>query len=222
MSTQVQLPILYSFRRCPYAMRTRMALYYAKIDCEIREIDLKNKPASLIDISPKATVPVLILPNNEIIEESLDIVYFALLGGSNSSQNSSWLAPEKKEQIELLISNNDQKFALLLRKYKYFENYPEDTQLSYRQDIEKYYLQKYEIMLQGQSFLLGRESIADLAILPFIRQLALVDADWFFTSQYQNIITWLNSYLEQDHFQNIIMAKYKIWQPNQPKQYFLS
>ncbi|MDC0865226.1 glutathione S-transferase N-terminal domain-containing protein [Rickettsiaceae bacterium] len=195
------LPILYSFRRCPYAMRARMALYYSSIDYTLREVDLKNKPQELIDISPKATVPVLHLQNGNVIDESLDIIYYAL--SYNDPENLNVETSEARQ----MISENDIEFTSLLRKYKYFERYPEKSQESYCIEIENLFLYKYEKMLEKKEFLLGKKSVVDIAILPFIRQFAFVDKEWFFTSKYKNLIRWLNSFIQDSSFENIIMRK---------------
>jgi len=139
-----QLPILYSFVRCPYALRARVALAYSNIKCILREVDLKNKPLELLKVSPKGTVPVLQLPTGQIIEQSLEIIYYSLaqndpLGISNISANDQTLADE-------LIEKNDKIFVPLLNKYKYFDRYPEETQATYRKQIELQFLgQDYKI-----------------------------------------------------------------------------
>jgi glutathione S-transferase len=207
---------LYSFRRCPYAMRARLALYYSNIQCVIREVDLKNKPASLIAISPKGTVPVLQLPEERVIEESLDIMHYAL-----EQHDPEQLSLSYNPSAKFIISDNDNKFVKLLHRYKYFDKYPEQTQVQYRVQAEELFLIKYEIMLQNNQFLLGKKSLADLAILPFIRQFALVDEDWFFSSKYTNINRWLNGFIKNDSFEAIIMAKYSPWKEGDDNVFFL-
>lgn len=214
-----ELPILYSFRRCPYAMRARMALHYSEINCELREVSLKNKPDALINISPKATVPVMHLPDGTIIDESLDIIHYAI--SQNDPEGISNVSKNLQEQIDELIAINDLEFASLLRKYKYFEKHPEESQESYRKKIEANFLTKYEMMLDGNKFLFGKRSIADIAILPFIRQFAFVDEEWFFNSSYKNLINWLNMALESDVFENIILAKHNPWKEGDEPVYFI-
>ena len=214
-----ELPILYSFRRCPYAMRARMALHYSEINCELREVSLKNKPDALINISPKATVPVMHLPDGTIIDESLDIIHYAI--SQNDPEGISNVSKNLQEQIDELIAINDSEFASLLRKYKYFEKHPEESQESYRKKIEANFLTKYEMMLDGNKFLFGKKSIADIAILPFIRQFAFVDEEWFFNSSYKNLINWLNMALESDVFENIILAKHNPWKEGDKTVYFI-
>lgn len=214
-----ELPILYSFRRCPYAMRARMALHYSEINCELREVSLKNKPDALINISPKATVPVMHLPDGTIIDESLDIIHYAI--SQNDPEGISNVSKNLQEQIDELIAINDSEFASLLRKYKYFEKHPEESQESYRKKIEANFLTKYEMMLDSNKFLFGKKSIADIAILPFIRQFAFVDEEWFFNSPYKNLINWLNMALESDVFENIILAKHNPWKEGDEPVYFI-
>jgi glutathione S-transferase len=173
-----ELPILYSLRRCPYAMRARIALHYSEINCELREVSLKNKTDALINISLKATVPVMHLSDGTIIDESLDIIYYAI--SQNDPEGISDVSKNLQEQIDKLIASNDSEFASLLRKYRYFKKYPEESKESYRKKIEVNFLIKYEKMLEGNNFLFGNNSIADIAILPFICQFAFVDEEWFF------------------------------------------
>jgi glutathione S-transferase len=203
------IPILYSFVRCPYAMRARMALLECRINCIVREVDLRNKPSSMLEISPKGTVPVLIL-KTRVIDQSLDIVNYAL--EQNDPFNIQKYTQEKQKEIQELIANNDIEFTKLLRIYKYPERYPEDSQELCKHQIETKFLNKYEKMLDSNLFLFGLKSIADITILPFIRQFAIVDQDWFYNSDYKNIIAWLKLMTNNDDFQNIIMAKHQPWQ----------
>jgi len=191
------MPILYSFVRCPYAIRARMALHDAGIDYELREVDLKNKPAAMLKISPKATVPVLLLEDGGVIDESLDIIYYALKGFNDKGRD--------------LIEANDREFVKLFRPYKYPDRHPEYSKEVCKQEIQDKFLDKYEIMLEGKAYLYGEKSIADIAILPFVRQFAIVDEEWFYNSKYKNIINWLKSFIDKPDFKNIIMAKHKIW-----------
>ena len=196
-----------------------MVLYYSGINCQLREISLKNKPSALIDISPKATVPVMQLPCGIIIDESLDIIHYAIK--QNDPEGIDSVSAELRVQINELIASNDSEFASLLRKYKYFEKYPETSQKSYRKQIEESFLDEYEQMLDGNEYLFGQKSVADIAILPFIRQFAFVDKDWFFASKYKNLINWLNKTIESDVFENIILAKHDPWKEGDKVVYFI-
>lgn len=210
--------ILYSFRRCPYAMRARMVLNYSKFNCIIREVDLKNKPQELLNISPKGTVPVLQLIDKTILEQSLDIMNYVL--SIHDPENILDVSENKKIEIQTLIIKNDNSFAALLRNYKYPEKF-DINQNNSREIIEKEFLEQYELSLKNNDFLLGKLSLADYAILPFIRQFAYVDQEWFFNSKYKNIIKWLNSFIADDEFESIIMNKNEIWCSEQKPKYFL-
>jgi len=213
------VPVLYSFLRCPYAMRARIALLEAKVNCLIREVDLKNKPSDMLKISPKGTVPVLLLDNGRMIEESLEIIYYAL--DKHDSLDIQKRPQKEQEQIKALINKNDTEFVKLLRPYKYSEKYPDYSPESCKQEIQDKFLDKYEEMLEGNLFLLRLKSITDIAILPFIRQFAMVDQEWFYNSKYKNIITWLKRFTDNPDFQNIVMAKYKPWNKSSKPFYLL-
>ena len=217
--SDLSLPILYSFRRCPYAMRARMALHYSNINCILREVDLKNKPSAMLEISPKGTVPVLQLPDGRLIEESLEIIYYSL--DQNDPEGLNNLSSETTLKARHLIEKNDMEFVGILRKYKYFERYPENTQVSYRNQAEELFLIGYEQMLEGQDFLLGKKSVADIAILPFIRQFALADEEWFFNSKYKNLIKWLNAIIQSEAFEVKVMAKHQTWKEGDKAIYLL-
>jgi len=201
-------------------MRARMALLEAGMNCVLREVDLKNKPASMLEISPKGTVPVLILKTGEVIEESLDIVNCAL--EQNELFNIQKYNKQKQAELQEFITNNDTKFVKLLKPYKYPERYPEHSQEACKKKIQVEFLDKYEKMLDNNQFLFGLKSIADIAILPFIRQFAIVDQEWFYTSNYKNIITWLKLMTDNPNFQNIIMAKHQSWQNSDTPVYLFN
>jgi glutathione S-transferase len=192
-------PILYSYRRCPYAMRARMALWVAQVQLEVREVSLRDKPAHLLQISPKGTVPVLQLPDGRVLEQSLDIMQWALA----QHDPQGWLHADG-EAVSHFISINDGDFKRALDRYKYPERYPEQAQLVYRQQGEQF-LQVLETALQQHHFLLGDSaSVADVAIFPFIRQFSAVDAEWFAGSAYPRLRTWLEGWLESPLFAEIM------------------
>lgn len=200
---------LYSFRRCPYAMRARMAIRYSNRTVQLREVELKNKPAALLAISPKATVPVLLCKNGQVIDESLDIMHWAL----RQSDEDNWLHAQYQTEMAALIDYNDTVFKHHLDHYKYADRYPDATQLEYRQQGEAF-LQQLEQHLQQHSYLISDSiSIADVAIFPFIRQFAHVDIRWFDQAPYPHLRDWLNQWIESALFQSI-MHKYKPWQPD--------
>lgn len=193
------LPILYSYRRCPYAMRARMALKIAGIDVEIREISLREKPKHMLEISPKGTVPVLVPADNQVIEESLDIMHWSL----HQHDPEGWLAIDMVS-AQALIKENDTSFKKALDRYKYADRFPERTQEDYRQDGE-IFLAKLENMLANQAYLFkSTPSMADIAIFPFIRQFRGVDIQWFESSPYIKLNTWINELIESTLFLSIM------------------
>lgn len=200
------LPILYSYRRCPYAMRARMALRYAGVEVETLEITLREKPAHMLAISPKGTVPVLQLSSGEVLEQSLDIMRWAL----SQRDNEAWLGADK-ELTDALIQENDTSFKSVLDCYKYPDRYPEHTQISYREQGEVF-LTKLELLLEANSFLLSHQvSLADIAIFPFIRQFAAVDVAWFELAPYPKLRAWLHGLTASELFIDI-MQKVQTYQ----------
>ena len=189
---------LYSFRRCPYAMRARMALRYSSVPVEIVEVSLKTKPAEMLAISPKGTVPVLDA-DGRVIDESLEIMRWAL--AQNDPLN--WLL-DGDSRIAELIEANDQGFKVDLNRYKYAERYPEQPMEVYRAQ-GAVFLQRLEGLLQDRDYLLAdHPSLADIALLPFVRQFAHVDREWFAQTPYPRLQAWLNNFLESDLFTSIM------------------
>lgn len=210
-------PILYSFRRCPYAMRARMAIYHSGPQCELREVVLKNKPQALLDISPKATVPVLQLPD-QIIDESIDIMRWAF-AHSDSPINS--IAELDYELDHELVKNNDGPFKQALDKYKYYDRFPEQSQERYfEQANQTLVLLEHNLVANSdnQYFLLNAQcSPIDIAIFPFIRQLAFVNKPFFDQLSLPKLQGWLSWHLESDLFKNV-MNKYSAWSPEQAER----
>ena len=189
---------LYSFRRCPYAMRARMALRYSAVPVEIVEVSLKAKPAEMLAISPKGTVPVLDA-GGQVIDESLEIMRWAL--AQNDPDN--WLLGGDSRIAEL-IEANDQVFKIHLNRYKYAERYPEQPMEVYRAE-GALFLQKLDELLEGRDYLLSNHpSLADIALLPFVRQFAHVDRDWFAQTPYVRLQAWLQRFLESELFTGIM------------------
>lgn len=199
------LPILYSYRRCPYAMRARMALKYAGVAIEIREISLRDKPAHLLQVSPKGTVPVLVLPDGTVLEQSLDIMHWAL----QQCDTDGWLLADSHE-TQQFITENDTSFKQALDSYKYAIRFPEQSIEDYRLQGEVF-LTKLEQRLAQTSFLMGEQvGLADIAIFPFIRQFSAVDADWFASAPYTQLKVWLNLMVASELF-NCIMEKHPVY-----------
>lgn len=204
----MQRPILYSYRRCPYAMRARMALSYAGIQVEIREIALREKPAHMLAVSPKGTVPVLVLASNEVLEQSLDIMDWAL----QQSDVDEWIIQDQAGQklTADLIATNDGAFKQSLDKYKYAIRFPENPPEIYRAQGEEF-LQRLEILLQQNTYLCRNTiSKADVAIFPFVRQFSMVDENWFESADYPSLKAWLNGLLNSQLFLGV-MQKYPVW-----------
>ncbi|WCM54276.1 glutathione S-transferase [Pseudomonas sp. WJP1] len=195
---------LYSFRRCPYAMRARMALRYSEVAVDIVEVSLKAKPAEMLALSSKATVPVLNI-DGRVIDESLEIMRWAL--ACNDPQD--WLLkddPQGQLAIAALIEENDQVFKVYLNRYKYAERYPEQPMAFYRAEGEVF-LGKLEELLDGRDYLLAdHPTLADVALMPFIRQFAHVDREWFAQTPYRRLQAWLQRFLVSTLFTSV-MAK---------------
>ena len=187
-----------------------MALAYCNIKVEIREISLKDRPQSLYNISKKGTVPVILTKNNTVIDQSLDIMIWAL----NKKNNQTWLN-ENSAEIDL-INSNDTEFKKWLDKYKYHDRYPENSKESYRDNC-KAILISYENKLINNQYLINNNiSIADIAIFPFIRQFANVDYKWF-ENNYIHLNKWLKKILASNLFISV-MNKYDTWHKNiEPK-----
>lgn len=201
------LPCLYSFRRCPYAMRARLGLLFAEQQVELREVVLKNKPPQMLDISPKGTVPVLQLIDGTVIEQSLEIMLWAL--EQNDPQNL--LDKIVFNQANALIDQNDNEFKYWLDRYKYTDRHLEMTQEEYRQRGEVF-LQQLEKQLEKHAYLLGdKVTVADIGIMPFVRQFAHVDRNLFYDLPYPNLQRWLQDWLHHPLFLQA-MTKFRPWQ----------
>ena len=218
MGTKKDLPILYSFRRCPYAIRARMALFYCGVSVDLREVVLKNKPASMLLYSPKGTVPVLVLEDGRVIDESIDIVNWAL-SVSDPLQLIGGFSIAELEEFRLLQETNDFIFKPQLDRYKYADRHPEGSASDYRENC-LVFIESLESRLEQKPFLMGdKKTVADIIILPFIRQFAHVDKSWFDSSKYFHVRRWLNDEIESSAFLDI-MKKYPPWQSAQQRRIF--
>ncbi|ROM28666.1 glutathione S-transferase [Pseudomonas protegens] len=195
---------LYSFRRCPYAMRARLALRYAGVPLRIVEVSLKAKPAEMLALSAKGTVPVLAL-EDRVIDESLEIMHWAL--AQHDPEDWRLTAdPTAQAQMAALIAENDQVFKVHLNRYKYAERYPEAPMEHYRAQGEAF-LARLDSLLQQRRYLLAAHpSLADMALLPFVRQFAHVDREWFAQTPYRSLQEWLQERLASELFL-AVMAK---------------
>lgn len=197
------LPVLYSFRRCPYAMRARMAIAICGIRVEIREVVLRDKPPEMIAVSPKATVPVLLLPDGAVIDESLDIMYWAL----GLEDPEDWLACSNGEA---LILATETQFKPHLDRYKYASHYPGEDARQHRGQA-LLFVEKLDKILRDRNCICGnRRGLADVAIFPFIRQFANTDRDWFDRLDLAGLQGWLGRQLESSLFLSV-MVKRKPW-----------
>jgi glutathione S-transferase len=208
----MSIPVLYSFRRCPFAIRARMALACSDIHVELREVKLSDMPAAMLQKSPKATVPVLVLGDGQVIDESLDVMHWSL----SQSDPQHWL--DIDAATRQLIRRSDRDFKPLLDRYKYADRHPELSQLEHRQRAQVF-VAELDCLLAGQPFLSGHcRRLTDVAIFPFIRQFAGVDAAWFEHCEYAALRQWLQTMLADDLFQRV-MRKHPFWRPGDAAVY---
>lgn len=200
--TRDSIPLLYSFRRCPYAIRARMAVWSAGIPVQLEEVALKDKPQAMLELSSKGTVPVLV-DGDAVIDESLDVMRWAL----KQNDPDNWYADLTEAELSkslALIAENDSDFKHWLDRYKYADRHPEQSEEFYRSQGELF-LEKLEAILQQQSYLIRDEmTFADIAIFPFIRQFSMVDKEWFEQSSYPAVNAWLASLLDLPLFGRVM------------------
>jgi UPF0176 protein len=200
-------PILYSFRRCPYAMRARLALLVSGIRCEMREITLAHKPSNMLEASPKGTVPVLVL-KDRVLDQSLDIMHWAL--GQNDPEGWSTSGQTLDEEAHALVRMCDDAFKTHLDRYKYPNRYDLPDGLADR-EAGSAYLDQLNTKLMQSKFLMGAKwSWVDAAIAPFVRQFARTDRAWFDAQAWTTLQNWLTQFEQSDNFSSV-MHRYKIW-----------
>lgn len=206
-------PILYSFRRCPYAMRARMALLISETPVRLREVVLRDKPQEMITVSPKATVPVIVRADGAVIDESLAIMHWAL------EQNDPVGWSKDAETGADLIAEADGDFKDNLDRYKYPTRYEDvDPLVHRRRGLE--FLMKLEKRLAVSGQLLGDQArMADFAIFPFIRQFANNDRNWFDAQSLPALHNWLAAHLSSNIF-TVAMTKYPQWKAGDPEPIF--
>lgn len=206
-------PLLYSFRRCPYAIRARLALAQAGVAVQTVEVDLKHKPAALLAVSPRATVPVLVLPTGQVLAESLDIMRWALA----QHDPAGWLLSCQTERDGILVKTTDSAFKHWLDRYKYAERHPDQTSEHYRQQAVDSLIAPLELALSADGPWLGgaQPVLADAAIFPFVRQFAAVDPAWWASSPFPATRAWLQSWLGSELFAGV-MRKPVAWADGQP------
>lgn len=205
-SDTAPLPLLYSFRRCPYAMRGRLGLLASGTVCELREVKLANKPAQMLEASPKGTVPVLVLPDGSVLEESLDIALWAL--GKNDPHG--WLDRHDAD----LIAANDGPFKKDLDRYKYPNRYDSDAEAHRESGLA--WLRELEARLGASRCLSGETTgLTDAAIFPFIRQFANTDRVWFDAQDLPLLQAWLAAHLASEIFARC-MVRHQPWVEGDP------
>lgn len=202
-------PLLYTYRRCPYAMRARMALLMVGVPFEAFEIVLRDKPPAMLAASPKGTVPVLLLPGGRVLEQSWDIVAWALSQASADVPAQEAWRQSQTEQNQQLLHINDGDFKHQLDRYKYPERFAQskdpaavaDCKRTSRNQAVETMLEPLERALTGQEFLGASQACAtDLGIFPFVRQFAAVDPDWFKALPLPQVKTWLNHWQQSPLF----------------------
>ena len=210
-------PVLYSFRRCPYAMRARLAIASAGLECRLREVVLRDKPAAMLEASPKGTVPVLVLESGDVIDESLEVMLHALR--ANDPEN--WLPTRagSLEEMLALIADNDGGFKHHLDRYKYAARY-EKADPAHHRARGLAFLSRLNEQLAASGELFGvRTSLADMAIMPFVRQFANADRRWFDAQDLPHLQRWLAAHLESRRFKSV-MRKFDPWKPGDEEPVF--
>ena len=213
-----QLPILYSFRRCPYAMRARMAIALSNIQCELREVSLKDKPQEMINISPKATVPVLLLKDGTVIDESINIMKWSFSLNDSLLILNEYLS--KQKEMNDLILLFDTSFKDYLDRYKYSNRYEDNDPIKNR-DLAAAILQNLEERINNNNFLYGDQiSFVDMAILPIVRQFRIADERWFDNEmELPKVQKWHDHFMNSELF-SVIMKKYHHWIKDSQVVYF--
>ena len=212
--------ILYSFRRCPYAIRARWALLICEIRVEIREIDLKNKPLDFLNKSKTKTVPILIQKNSEVIEESLEIILWALSASKKENIEEIYFPDNKKEDIFKIINENDKEFKFHLDRFKYATRYQNSNEEYHFTKAAKFIKRWNELLTENKYFFGDAPTIADWSIWPFVRQFKIACESQKKTNYLEpSIKKWLDSFENNIKFKSL-MYKYALWGPNSIKNYF--
>ncbi|MCJ2377482.1 glutathione S-transferase [Vibrio sp. ZSDZ34] len=212
------IPILYSLQHCPYAMRARIALIKAKQCVLIRAIKLSNKPGEMLQVSAKGSVPVLVISDDVIIEESLEVMLWALAQNDPDDLLHIKQANALPSMINTILEF-EAEFIPLLEAYSCAKRYHDDNLCDRRLACQRY-LQKLEEILQVQPFLFSdKESVLDIALMPFIRKFARIEKKWYRDSPYPNLRTWLARYLQSSLFSKV-MTDHELWLERRSDIYF--
>jgi len=212
--------ILYSFRRCPYAMRVRWAFLICEINVEIREIDLKNKPLDFLNKSKTKTVPILIKKNSEVIEESLEIILWAISESKKENTEFIYFPDNKKENIFKIINENDNEFKYHLDRFKYSTRYQDSNKEFHYTKAIKFIEKWNKILTENKYFFGDTPTIADWSIWPFVRQFKIACENQKKTNYLETPIkNWLDYFENNKKFKSL-MYKYELWGTNSRKNYF--
>ena len=208
----MEYPVLYSLQHCPYAMRARMAILLSKQPVMLRAVVLKSKPKEMLQASAKGTVPILVIAPSTIIDQSLDIMIWAL---SKSDPNNLLCSENENILPEMLalIGRYDDEFKNCLEKYKSAKRYHEDSKEQYRDACEIFIVELEQCLKKNQYIMGENPSLVDYAILPFIRQFARVEKQWFRQTPYPSVQQWLKAQLQSKLFSKT-MKKYPLWLEN--------
>ncbi len=216
--------ILYSFRRCPFAIRARWAILDSKLSVTLREVDLKNKPKELLEISPKGTVPVLLTDKGNIVDQSLEIIEWAQNNSLNKNKYKNYDSL-LKTKVDNLIKENDNIFKYHLDRYKYSDRHHEMVRENEYKEAKQILLSWNNSLKESNNnelkwLLTDHESIADIAIWPFVRQFRMVNPNKFDQEdELYELKKWLDYYTNHNLF-NVLMKKYQPWEANQSATYF--
>ncbi|WP_350433331.1 glutathione S-transferase [Shewanella sp. H8] len=203
------LPVLYSLRNCPFAMRARLAIYASSQQVQLRDLVLSNKPVEMLKVSPKGTVPVLVTTNNQVIDESLSIMQWALSQSDPDDYLDATTANALADMLAV-IEIFDNEFKGYLEQYRCAKRYHEPSLIEDRQKCERY-IADLEFRLCLHPYLMSdKPSLTDLALMPYIRQFARVERQWYLQSPYPKLRQWLNHYLQSRMFSKV-MTKNPMW-----------
>jgi glutathione S-transferase len=205
----MSLPIIYSLRNCPYAIRARLAIYASGQQVHLRDLVLSDKPTEMLAVSPKGTVPVLVTLDNAVIDESLSIMQWAF----SQTDPNDYLhksAPNALAEMRVMIERFDSEFKGHLEQYRCSKRYHETSLLDDRQKCEPYLADLEKRLCQHQYLMSDKPSLADLALMPFVRQFARVERQWYLQSPYPKLRQWLNGYLQSRMFTKV-MAQQPMW-----------
>lgn len=212
------MPILYSFKRCPYAMRARMALYLSKTVVELREVNLRNKPQSMLEISPKGTVPVLLLDDGSVIDESLEIIEWCIKKEKDIFKDT--LNNDQELFAEDAIHLFDKKFKFHLDRYKYAKRYEDVDEISHRQSCVEILKNIEKEISNKKFFYTNHVNKIDICILPFIRQFRIANPEWFDNhNEFPKVQKLLNNFLHSSILEEI-MVTHEEWKKDNSAIFF--